>query len=55
MVDRGFVVQDLLLLETSEKMYMPPVTRGQTHFTKGKVREEQRIAKARIHVEMVIQ
>ena len=51
----GALLPRLIALETSEKMYMPPVTKGQPHFTKGKVREEQRIAKARIHVEMVIQ
>ena len=54
MVDRGFVVQDLLLSK-QVKVYMPPFTKGQPQFTKGKVRQGQAIAKARIHVERAIQ
>ena len=54
MVDRGFVVQDLLLFK-HVKVYIPPFTKGQPQFTKGKVREGQGIAKARIHVERAIQ
>ena len=36
-------------------MYMPPFTKDQPQFTKGKVRQGQAIAKARIHVERAIQ
>ena len=54
MVDRGFVVQHLLLSK-QVKVYMSPFTKGQPQITKGKVRQGQAIAKARIHVERAIQ
>ena len=54
MVDRGFVVQDLLLSK-GVKVYMPPFTKSQSRFTKRKVRMGQLVAKARIHVERAIQ
>lgn len=54
MVDRGFVVQDLLLSK-QVKVYMPPFTKGQPQFTKNKVRQGQQIARARIHVERAIE
>ena len=43
MVDRGFVVKDLLLSK-QVKVYMPHFTKGQLQFTKEKVREGQAIA-----------
>ena len=54
MVDRGFNVQDLLLVK-QVKLYMPPFTKGQSQFTKQKVKRGQDIAKARIHVERAIE
>lgn len=54
MVDRGFNVQDLLLVK-QVKLYMPPFTKGQSQFTKQKVQKGQAIAKARIHVERAIE
>ena len=54
MVDRGFNVQDLLLVK-QVKLYMPPFTKGQIQFTKQKVKRGQDIAKARIHVERAIE
>lgn len=54
MVDRGFNVQDLLLTK-QVKLYMPPFTKGEAQFTKGKVQQGQAIAKTRIRVERAIQ
>lgn len=54
MVDRGFNVQDLMLLK-EVNIIMPPFTKGQKQFTKQKVNDGQAIAKARIHVERAIQ
>lgn len=54
MVDRGFNVQDLLLVK-QVKLYMPPFTKGQSQFTKQKDQKGQVIAKARTHVERAIE
>ena len=54
MVDRGFNIQDLLLVK-QVKLYMPAFTKGQSQFTKQKVQKGQAIAKARIHVERAIE
>ena len=54
MVDRGFNVQDLLLVK-QVKLYLPPFTKGQSQFTKQSVQKGQAIAKARIHVERAME
>ena len=54
MVDRGFNVQDLLLVK-QVKLYMLPFTKGQSQFTKQKFQKGQAIAKVRIHVERAIE